>query len=377
LHWPVTKAVRAGGLTAVSDGSGVKLGFDRDQVTTYLKTLAPDLATDPKNAAFEMKDGKVAVFEPSTDGEALDVEKAYDALAAAVFGETAVDSIDLTLKIVRPEITTESSNPLGIKEIIGIGESNFKGSPTNRRINIGIGAKSLDGLMVMPGEEFSLLNALGPIDGEHGYLQELVIKENKTTPEFGGGLCQIGSTTFRAALNAGMPITERRNHSYRVPYYERDGAGNYIGPGKDATIYDPAPDFKFLNDTGNAIMIKTGIKKNTLTFTFWGTRDGREAAESAVKVWNITPPPEKKIIETADLAPGATKCTEKPHEGADAIFTYAVTYANGEVKTRDFFSRYRPWGEVCLTGIDPAKAPANDVAPAALPSADAQGVTGR
>ncbi|MBI4457597.1 VanW family protein [Candidatus Uhrbacteria bacterium] len=376
-RWTVTKGLLADWLSAAPSANAAELGLDRDKVTTYLKTIAPDLEAEPKNAVFEMKDGKVVAFEPSVDGSALDIDAAFETIKTAVLN-AGIDTLDLPIAIVKPEITTESSNPYGIREVIGIGDSNFRGSPANRKVNIRVGAKSLDGIIVPAGEEFSLLKALGDIDGAHGYLQELVIKGDKTTPEFGGGLCQIGSTTFRAVLASGLPVTERRNHSYRVPYYERAGDGSYIGPGKDATIYDPAPDFKFLNDTGAAVMIRTEIEGNTLRFVFWGVNDGRKAEQTAARVWNIIPPPEKKLIETTELKPGETKCTERPHEGADAMFTYTVTYPGGEVKTKDFFSRYRPWGEVCLVGVDPSKASSDAAATTdGLPSADASGATGR
>jgi len=282
---------------------------------------------------------------------------------------------------VPPAVNTEqATRPYGIKEIIGIGESNFAGSPKNRRHNIALGAKSVDGVIVPAGEEFSLLKTLGAIDSSTGYLPELVIKGNKTMPEFGGGLCQIGTTAFRGTLAAGLPVTERQNHSYRVSYYERDGAGNNIGPGKDATIYDPAPDYKFLNDTGAGVLIRTAIKGDRLIFTFWGKSDGRKAEQTAARVYNVVPPPEKKIVETADLKPGEVKCTEKPHPGSNAVFTYTVTFPDGTTKKRDFTSYYRPWQEVCLVGIDPNKPLADPAttmtgAPVAA-SADAAGASG-
>ena len=220
-----------------------------------------------------------------------------------------------------------------------------------------------------------MLKTLGTIDETTGYLEELVIKGNETKPEFGGGLCQIGSTAFRGAMASGLPITMRQNHSYRVPYYERDGDGAFIGPGKDATIYDPAPDFRFLNDTGHDILILTDITGTKLTFTFWGTRDGRTASQTDARVFNVVQPPEKKIVETTDIPPGTEKCTEKAHVGSDAVFTYAVTAADGTVKSVDFKSHYRPWQEVCLKGVDPAQLPIASTGPT-IPSLDAAGATG-
>lgn len=348
--------------------------LNNEKVRKYLDSRTAQLRIEPIDAVFETKDGKVTSFKASVDGETVDIDASLGMLSDRALKDGEATLLELPFKPVPPEIDTAASNPYGIKEIIGIGESNFKGSPKNRRSNIATGAKSLNGTIIPAETEFSLLKTLGSIDEAHGYLQELVIKENKTTPEYGGGLCQIGTTTFRAALNAGLPVLERRNHSYRVPYYERDGSGKPMGPGKDATIYDPWPDFKFMNDTGHAILVLTAINGDRLTFTFWGTGDGRKSEQTDAKVYNIVPPPEKKTIETTELKPGETKCTESPHAGADAVFTYTVTAADGTVTKKDFYSHYKPWGEVCLIGVDPNAMPAAGTP--ALPSADVIGATG-
>ncbi len=376
--WTVSKRAVADWIVAVAPaakGGAVTLGLDKDRMETYLAGRTESVAVPPKDAVYEEKDGRSTAFEPGTDGETLDVNGAIAAITDALFGAAQPpQEIALPMAAVHPEKDTEHANPYGIKEIIGVGATNFVGSPSNRRHNIAVGAKSVDGTLIAPGEEFSLLKTLGRIDGTTGYLQELVIKENKTVPEYGGGLCQIGSTTFRAVLDSGLPVTERQNHSYRVPYYERDGEGKNIGPGKDATIYDPAPDFKFVNDTGHHILIKTDIKKNTLTFTFWGVRDGRKAEQTTAKVYNIVQPPEKKVIKTTDLKPGETKCTEHAHLGSDAVFTYTVTYPDGQTKTKDFKSHYKPWQEVCLLGVDPSELPPGVTSQEVVPDPDATSV---
>ncbi len=96
----------------------------------------------------------------------------------------------------------------------------------------------------------------------------LVIKNNKTVPEYGGGVCQVSTTMFRAAVYSGLEITERKSHAYPVKYYNPQGF--------DATVYLPSPDLKFKNNTGNWILIQAKIKDNNLTFEFYGKDDGRK-----------------------------------------------------------------------------------------------------
>jgi len=323
------------------NGDKVIIKFNNNWLQAELEKIKKKVDQPSQDAKFEIKDGRVKEFQQSKDGEYLDVQKNI-----AIINNNLAENnytTNLEIDIDRAKIQTADVNNLGITEIIGIGTSDFSGSPPNRVHNIKIGADSLNGLLIKPGEEFSLIKALLPIDSSKGYLPELVIKGNETIPEYGGGLCQIGTTAFRAALASGLPITQRRNHSYRVRYYEPAGT--------DATIYDPAPDFRFLNDTPGHILIQTKIEQGKLIFEYWGTSDGRQATSTKPHIYNITPPPPTKYIETLDLEPGEIKCTEKAHNGADAEFTYIVKFPDGSTKERTFKSHYRPWQEVCLKGV--------------------------
>lgn len=330
-----------------SDEDKVRVGLDDNKITAYLtEQIAPAIDKKPLEAKFEIKNGKVSEFQNGQDGLALDLE----ATLAKIENEIMANSqIELVVKVQPVLVKAENSNNFGIKEIIGIGTSNFAGSPGNRRHNIKVGADAVNGTLIKPDEEFSLLKALGEITSSTGYLPELVIKENKTIPEYGGGLCQIGTTVFRSTVASGLPVTLRRNHSYRVQYYEPAGT--------DATIYGPWPDFRFINDTANHILIQSKISGNNLSFEFWGTKDGRLVKKTRPTIYNIVKPEPTKIIETLALKPGEKKCIEHAHNGADAYFDYQVTYANGEIKEKRFSSHYVPWQEVCLIGVEKLSAP--------------------
>ncbi|PIS05066.1 MAG: hypothetical protein COT81_03150 [Candidatus Buchananbacteria bacterium CG10_big_fil_rev_8_21_14_0_10_42_9] len=325
----------------------VTLTLDEEKVTKFLENIAKSINTEMQNATFVLSDsGKVTSFKPHRDGQELNFKKTYDLITTSVLN-SKTDDIELPVAVVEANIKTADVNDLGIVELLGEGRSDFSGSPVNRRHNISVGVAALNGVLIKPDEEFSLINALGDIDAANGYRQELVIKGGKTIPEYGGGLCQIGTTTFRTALDAGLNITQRRNHSYRVSYYEPAGT--------DATIYDPWPDFRFINDTGKNILFKAEVNPNNqdeLIFQFWGTSDGRVATRTAPIIYNITPPPPTKWIETTDLDPGETKCTELAHNGADTVFTQTITYSNGETKKIDYKSHYVPWQQVCLRGVE-------------------------
>lgn len=324
------------------------ISLKKEPISEYLKEkVATEIEKDPVNAKFEIKEGRVVEFQTSEDGLRVDVDKTISKINNQFLAGTSKET-EIAIQKIESQVKTENVNDLGIKEIIGTGHSNFAGSPNNRVHNIKNGAESISGILIGPGEEFSLVDALGEINAETGYLPELVIKGNRTIPEYGGGLCQIGTTIFRTALQAGLPITARRNHSYRVSYYEPAGT--------DATIYDPWPDLKFINDTGNHILIQHRIDGNDIYFDFWGTDDGREVEITDPTIYNIVQPGPTKMVETTDLDPGEKKCTESAHAGADAHFDYKVEYPEGETKERRFKSHYVPWRAVCLIGVEEKEA---------------------
>lgn len=346
-EWKVGLAKLASWLKTEKQGQDLNLHLDQEKIQEFLKDkVAPAIDKEAELPRFSMLNSRLANWQVGKDGQKLNLETSSQKIQKEFIDERK-NNIELLVDIVK----TDSSNPennLNIQEIIGTGHSNFSGSPTNRRHNIKVGADALHGLLIKPGEEFSLVKTLGDVEEGSGYLPELVIKNNKTVPEYGGGLCQIGTTVFRAALQSGLPITERRNHSYRVSYYEPAGM--------DAAIYIPKPDVRFLNDTGNYVLIQARIEKNDLYFDFWGVKDGRQVEISKPTIYNIVKPEPTKIVETTDLKPGEKKCTEKAHNGADAFFDYKVIYAqatsseDATKKTR-FNSHYVPWQEVCLIGV--------------------------
>ncbi|QQS60444.1 VanW family protein [Candidatus Falkowbacteria bacterium] len=339
--WNIKTATLTSWIGLVLKDNKVIAGLDRKKIEEYLTTeISPDVTVEAMAPRLQIDNGRVTVWQSGRDGVELNQEATAKAIAD--WSEQTTDEISLVTEVTVNSAVDKNAEDLGLKEIIGTGISHFAGSPKNRRHNIKVGADSLNGLLIKPGEEFSLLKALGEIDGKHGYLPELVIKENKTIPEFGGGLCQVGTTIFRATFNSGLPVTQRRNHSYRVVYYEPAGT--------DATIYDPAPDYRFVNDTSHHILIQTRIEGDDLIFDLWGTKDGRIVEATKPVIYNIVQPGPTKIIETKDLPEGEKKCTEKAHAGADAYFDYSVTYSDGETKKTRFSSHYVPWQAVCLVG---------------------------
>ncbi len=343
--WTLDKIRIANLLSLTSNKEkNISITIGEAKMKKYLeKEIAPDINKEPIDAKFEIKNGRVAEFQASNEGVKLKISSSTKKINDKFINGNK-NEIELVVEKTNSTIGTSEVNDMGIKELIGTGHSNFVGSPSNRRHNISTGSNSIKGLLIAPQKEFSLVNALGEIEASTGYLPELVIKDNETIPEYGGGLCQVATTLFRAALSSGLDITARRNHSYRVFYYEPAGT--------DAAVYIPWPDVKFINDTNHHILIQTRMEGNDLYYDFWGTNDGRIATTTYPIIYNITRPAPTKLIETLDLSPGIKKCTEHAHNGADAYFDYTINYPDRETHEERFSSHYVPWQEVCLIGVE-------------------------
>lgn len=331
-------------------------GLNKDMVVEYLETnIEPKILVEVRDAKFEIDgEGKTVEFQGSRPGVELDFDGTYLALNEAFLQRTRHDegvakTVQLAINQVEPNVRTGEVNDLGISEILGIGVSDFSGSPPNRIKNIKNAIKKLNGVLIKPGEEFSAIKYTEPYTIDGGYLPELVIKGDEIKPEIGGGLCQIGTTLFRMAMNSGMPITQRRNHSLVVDYYNDLENGL---PGTDATIYDPFPDFRFKNDTDSHLLIQTNIneEEGRLNFILWGTNDGRKGWYEPPEVEKWIDYGETKYIETTDLAPGKEKC-QHAFKGAKTSFKYVRELPDGEQVERVFESYYRPLPRICLVGV--------------------------
>lgn len=326
-------------------------GFDFDKIASLSSNLSEAYDTPPQNAAFTFENGRVTVFKPGKDGQVIDIEASVPLINDSLISLEATDSAEtkLTLPIVKtaPEIATNEVNDLGIQELIGRGISYFRGSIPSRVHNIELAASRLHGILIKPGETFSFNTAVGDISSATGFQQAYVIQNGRTVLGDGGGVCQVSTTLFRAALNAGLPINERTAHAYRVSYYEQG-----FGPGIDATIFQPSVDLKFTNDTPAHILIQAypNTQAQSLVFEFYGTSDGRKAYVSTPRVWDQVPPPPERYEYDPTLPSGTVKQVDWAAWGAKAAFDYKVTRDGETLIEKTFYSNFRPWQAVYLKG---------------------------
>ena len=248
----------------------VVLVLDKAAITKYVADLAAKTDQATKNAAVSMNNGVLAVTEASHNGLALDQAGTLASIESALTKPATDRDITLDIKVTQADVNEGNLASLGIKDLISEGASTFPGSVANRITNIQVGTSKFVDVLVKPGDTFSFDSYLGDIDAAHGWKPGLSIIGNKIIPEYGGGICQVSSTVYRAALLAGLPITARTNHAYAISWY----TAPFGVPGVDATIYAPDVDLKFTNDTGAYILIQPvlDVANSSLKFDFYGTK---------------------------------------------------------------------------------------------------------
>ncbi len=272
-----------------------------DKIYKFIKGIAQTIDQDKVEPALKIDSMRAVEFTAPQNGIKMDILTSTFYTLKAL--EAGLPGSNLKINATYPSLSLSQTNSLGINELIAKGESSFKGSPSNRRHNIKIGVEKMTGVIIAKNEEFSFNKYLGPVEKEQGFLPELVIKKDGTVPELGGGLCQVSSTTFRAAMNTGLKITQRKNHAYAVQYYSPQGT--------DATIYPGIIDLKFINDTPGAILVWPYIKDtNTLIFEFWGTKDQRQVTLHKPEQFDRQPDGSMKATWTRDVFNNGTTTTE-------------------------------------------------------------------
>lgn len=326
-------------------------GFDDRHLEDILTTWEARINTAPQDAVLELSADKKKVlkFVPPRAGRALNrqevaaqVREAWHHLLEHPDNTEEHDhTYQLKFKETAPEKTLESTNDLGIKERIGFGESHYGHSIPNRIHNVAITTERINNTIVAPGETFSFNKTLGEVSSATGYKSAYVIMGGQTVLGDGGGVCQVSTTVFRAIVNAGLNITRRLPHSYRVSYYELDSK-----PGMDATVYSGETDFRFQNDTDHHVLIHAvADSANTYMYVeIYGTSDGRYTKITEHKVWGATGAPPPEYFDDPSLPAGKLVQIDFAVGGIKASVTNEIYNADGSLRKKDVFNtNYRAW----------------------------------
>ena len=328
-----------------------QVGLRTASLESLLQKIAKQIDRQPQNARFIFNDDtrQLELIQPALVGRTLDVTTTLQTIQEQLL--QGKHTIPLVIKTAQPAIGNDASaEKLGIRELVSKYTSYFYGSSAARIQNIQTAAARFHGVLVAPGETFSMASVLGDVSLDNGYAEALIIYGDRTIKGVGGGVCQVSTTLFRTAFFGGYPIVERHPHAYRVTYYEqtRTGAIDPQLAGLDATVFVPVVDFKFTNDTPYWLLMETyiNIAARTLTWKFYSTSDGRTVEWQTSGLQNIVEPGDPIVQENPDLAENEFRQVDWAAEGADVTITRTV-YKNGTIYFEDqFITHYMPWQAV-------------------------------
>ena len=333
----------------------MQVGLDPNVLRDSLDDLKVLVDRNPDNARFVFNDetGQIEPIQASAIGRVMDVEASITAINDALLrGE---HTVALSVAEQAPAVVdTATGAELGVTQLIAEQTTYFYGSSEARIQNIVAAAERYHGLLVAPGETFSMGNELGDVSLENGFAEALIIYGGRTIKGVGGGVCQVSTTLFRTVFFAGFPVVERYSHAYRVSYYEMDASGS-VDPnfaGLDATVYFPLVDFKFQNDTANWLLMETyvNVGARTITWKIYSTSDGRSITWETTGPANVVPPPAPLFEENPDFKVNQISQVDYAAQGADVTVSRTV-WRGGQVYFSDqFITHYEPWQAVCQYG---------------------------
>ena len=339
----------------VNGKAEMQVGLNPTALRQTLTDLKNFVDRQPANARFVFNDatGQIEAISTSNVGRSMDVEASIVSINDALLrGE---HTVALSVSENQPAVAdTATGAELGVTQEIASYTTYFYGSSSERIQNIKAGAAPYHGLLVAPGETFSMGNWLGDVSLENGFAEALIIYGGRTIKGVGGGVCQVSTTLFRTVFFAGFPVVERYPHAYRVSYYEKTISNN-IDPdlaGLDATVYFPLVDFKFMNDTPSWLLMETYVNEEarTLTWKLYSTSDGRSVTWDTTGPSNVVSPPAPLFEENPDLNKNQIKQVDWAAQGADIDVTRTV-WINGQIYFSDHFpTHYQPWQAVCQYG---------------------------
>ena len=271
----------------------------------------------PRDARFEVVVGGAIHLVLGEVGRAVNVPATVNAILSAARSPYARVA-RVVVETSPPKLTTAAAKAMGIKEVVGTYTTEYGGVP-NRIHNVQLVAHLIDNHFIKPGEEFSFNKTTGDRNAAKGFLEAPVIVNGELQTGLGGGVCQVSTTTFNAAYEAGVKITARTNHALYISHYPL---------GRDATVNYPDVDLRFVNDTGHWLLLRTFVGASSLTVTLYGTSPHRRVESIVAPLTTVGGIPVKRTKDPT-LAKGE-KVVDDPGQPASHTQVERKVYdANG------------------------------------------------
>lgn len=276
------------------------------------------------------------VYTPGTSSYEVDWQALELAMQAAVPTRLAADGtlqdkqiqLEVPLAVKQPKITLQALKDQGIDRKIVQFSTSLGASGPGRSFNVEAAAKAVNGTVLPPNAVFDYGKAIQKAQTEYGFREAPVIVNGKLQPGTGGGICQVSSTLYNAALRSGLEIVERRNHSLPV---------SYLPKGQDATFAEGYINFRFRNNTGKYLIIKSEVQGRTLTIKLFGTFPKNVNYSIESRTVEVLPPTDKYVSD-ASLPKGGTRVLLAGKTGY-VVETYITRHVDGAAVERNLLSR--------------------------------------
>ena len=347
-------------LLTLPSGGATGLAIGGAGADAYFRRLSENVGRPARDADFAVYGGSVQVV-PARDGLEVNVPKTARAILRAA---TRPANRVATVTVVRaaPDRSTAEALAMGIDTRMSSYKTYYSGT-ADRITNLQLGVRALDGTLVQPGGTFSLNEAIGERTEERGFRSAPVIIGNEYAEEVGGGTSQVATTAFNAAWEAGLRITERHPHSLYISRYQL---------GRDATVYWPSLDLKFVNDSDAWVLVKGFIEGDGISIAIYGG-ESRRVESSATplvvtgpvpieRVEDPTLPKGEQVVEETGSAPTRTSATRTVYSGDGELLhseTWTTSY-DGEERVVRIGTKVEPKK---TKPVPKAKTPADDDAP--------------
>jgi vancomycin resistance protein YoaR len=325
-------------LPTTKDGKPILGGAAADAFFARMNHI---VARPAYGASFAAYGDRVTVI-PAQSGLALDVPRSAAALLAAA--ESTKNRVaHLAVSVVTVGRTTAAAKAMGITGLVSSYETLYGGIP-NRIHNVQLVAHLVDGKLIAPGATFSFNKATGARTAAKGFLVAPVIINGELSTGLGGGVCQVSTTVFNAAFEAGLPITARTNHALYISHYPL---------GRDATVDYPNVDLKFVNDTGRWLLLRTFVGSDSLVVSLYGTPQHRRIVTQTAPLTVVSQPPIQRQLDRA-LAPGTSEVADPGQPATTTSVRREVYSSSGKLLSNAiWYSNYVASPEILLVGPKP------------------------
>lgn len=340
---------------AFLSGSFATIEFDVRTVSPGdidLDAIYREINKEVADAYYDEESGEIV---PEVVGCTFDLQSEKEMLAIAPENSEYVIQLQLT----EPKMTAEMLGGKLFAHKLGVCDSELTGSNYNRTNNVTLACEAIDGTILYPDDVFSFNAIVGERTEAKGYLEAGVYVGGQTQNELGGGVCQVASAIYLAALRANLEIVEREPHQFLV---------TYVPMGCDATIYWGYYDFKFENSTEYPIKVNTWVEGSYVHCVLYGTNETGEYVEMTHKVISTTPY-EEEIEEDPTKPADYSSVKQSPYTGYE-VKSYRNLYsADGELieTTYEAFSNYQVRNKITVVGAQPEPEPEPEPAPVPSP----------